>query len=64
VTVQVHAWLEQRELPGLAPALRARVTVPAADIVAGAGSLEEIHETVDRLLRTAGLIGPCAGDET
>ncbi|MGK5110806.1 MULTISPECIES: hypothetical protein [unclassified Geodermatophilus] len=63
MTVQVHAWLEHRELPGLAPALRARVTVPAADIVAGAGSLEAIHETVDRFLRDAGLIGPCAGDE-
>lgn len=62
--MQVHAWLEQRELPGMAPALRARVTVPAADIVAGAGSLEEIHETVDRLLRDAGLIGPGAEDDT
>jgi hypothetical protein len=58
VTVQLHAWLEERELPGMAPALRARVTIPAAGIVAGAGSLEEIHETVDRLLRGAGLIDP------
>lgn len=56
--MQLHAWLEERELPGMAPALRARVTVPAAGIVAGAGSLEEIHDAVDRLLRTAGLIDP------
>jgi hypothetical protein len=33
-------------------------------VVAGAGSLEEIHEAVDRLLRDAGLIGPGAGDGT
>ncbi|MGH9152761.1 MAG: hypothetical protein ACRD03_10270 [Acidimicrobiales bacterium] len=61
--MQIHAWLEQRELPGMAPALRARLTVPGSDIAAGAGSLEEIHQCVDRLLRHAGLIGPGAEED-
>ena len=50
MTVQIHAWLEERELPGLEPAFRARLTCPAPDVALGAASVADLHRALDDLL--------------
>jgi hypothetical protein len=50
VIVQIHAWLEERELPGLEPAFRARLTCPATAVSRGAASLADLHRAIDDLL--------------
>ena len=55
-TVQIHAWLEEREIGGLRRAFRGRLSCPASPAVVGVGSLPELHRALDRLLRDAGLL--------
>jgi hypothetical protein len=50
VIVQIHAWLEERELPGLEPAFRARLTCPAKAVTLGAASVADLHRAIDELL--------------
>lgn len=50
VIVQIHAWLEERELPGLEPAFRARLVCPLSAQARGAGSIAELHGVLDELL--------------
>jgi hypothetical protein len=56
VTVQIHAWLEEREIRGLRRAFRGRLSRPTRATVVGVGSLQELHRALDRMLRDAGLI--------
>lgn len=56
MTVHIHAWLEEREIDGLHRAFRGRVTSEAAERPLGVGSISELHEALDRILREAGLI--------
>jgi hypothetical protein len=59
VKVRVQAWLEERELDGLSPELRAKVEVERqhtyVPVKPAPRSVEEIHETLDRLFTDAGL---------
>jgi len=55
VKVQIHAWLEVRDFPGLQRAFRARLTHPAGTPI-GVGSREEMHRALDRILRGYRLI--------
>jgi hypothetical protein len=54
--VQIHAWLEEREISELRRAFRGRLSSNATSEVEGVGSLEELHRALDRLLREVGLI--------
>jgi hypothetical protein len=56
VTVQIHAWQEERDIRGLRPAFRARVIGPAMGQSQGVGSIAELHRTLDRVLDSAGLL--------
>jgi hypothetical protein len=56
VTVHIHAWLEERELEGLEPAFRARLSVPSRDATMGAASRDELHRVLDDVLGDAGLL--------
>ena len=57
--VKVRAWLEERELDGLSPELRAKVEVERQQAYQSVRppprSVEEIHDTLDRLFVEAGL---------
>lgn len=57
--VRIRAWLEERELEGLSPELRAKVEVERhhayEPVTPAPRSVEEIHETLDRLLTDAGV---------
>lgn len=50
VTVQIHAWLEERELPGLQPAFRARLLVLDDDRRFGVSSRAALRARVDDIL--------------
>ena len=58
VIVQIHAWLEERELPGLEPAFRARLTCPARARSLGAASVADLHRAIDDLLTDVFHNGP------
>ena len=58
VIVQIHAWLEERELPGLEPAFRARLTCPATAKSLGAASVDDLHRAIDDLLMDVFHDGP------
>ncbi len=54
--MQIHAWLEEREIRGLRQAFRGRLSCPTTTGVVGVGSVHELHQALDRVLREAGLI--------
>lgn len=58
VIMQIHAWLEEREIPGLEPAFRARLTCPAKAVTLGAASVADLHRAIDDLLADAFHNGP------
>ncbi|MDO9495172.1 MAG: hypothetical protein Q7J48_05680 [Nocardioides sp.] len=57
--VRIRAWLEERELDGLSPELRAKVEVERQhtyeSVQPPPRSVGEIHDTLDRLFVEAGL---------
>ena len=59
VKVRVQAWLEERELDGLSPELRAKVEVERhhayEPVKPAPRSVDEIDEVLDRLFTEAGL---------
>lgn len=66
--VKIRAWLEERELDGLVPPLRAQVEVerdqayePVRPVPR---SVREIHETLDRLLTEAGVTDTASDTDT
>ena len=50
VTVLIRAWLEDRDVPGLERAFRARLSLPALDRGVGVSSVAELHRELDRFL--------------
>lgn len=50
VTVLIHAWLEEQDLPGLNPAFRARVTLPVPACTVGVSSVEDLHQRIDDVM--------------
>ncbi|HEX7133849.1 MAG TPA: hypothetical protein VF228_14835 [Iamia sp.] len=54
--MQIHAWLEERDIRGLRRSFRARVIGPALGQSEGVGSVAELHHTLDRVLGSAGLL--------
>jgi hypothetical protein len=50
VTVQICAWSESRDLPGLEPAFRARLTVLDGDQRVGVASRAALHRELDQIL--------------
>jgi hypothetical protein len=62
VTVQIHAWVEEREIPGLRRAFRGQLSSPTEPGFVGVGSLGELHEALDRMLGEAGLIDEGEGE--
>ena len=54
--MHIHAWLEEREIHGLHRAFRGRLTSEATEKPVGVGSVSELHEALDRILREAGLV--------
>ena len=57
--VKIRAWLEERELDGLVPPLRARVEVERREsyepVHPAPRSVQEIHDTLDQILMDAGI---------
>jgi len=59
--MRIHAWLEEREIPGLQRAFRGQLKSPSSAGV-GVGSVHELHRAIDDTLREAGLIDGRADD--
>ena len=58
VIVQIHVWLEERELPGLEPTFRARLTCLGTAVTRGAASIADLHRAIDDVLTDVFRDGP------